>query len=260
MIRWLRRAGALVVLGTLGATGIAAQDFRWQGAVARGDAVTIRGVNGEITARAASGNQVVVRATKTGRRDDPSSVDIQVVEDADGVLVCAVYPARDRDRPNRCARGNAYRMNNERNDVRVDFVVEVPAGVELDAVTVNGEVRASGLSGRVKAVTVNGSIDIETAGVISATTVNGSIEARMGTAPTDRIEFTTVNGGIRLVLPRNANADVEIETVNGQIETDFPLTIRGRWGPRSATGQIGSGGPEIELQTVNGSIELRRAG
>jgi len=257
MVKSMRWFGAAVIaLGALSAADVAGQDFEWQGAVDRGDAVTIRGINGKIVARAARGNQVTVEATKRGRDDDPNSVEIQVIEDSQGVLICAVYPSRRNRDTNRCARGDDYEMNVRNNDVKVDFVVEVPAGVDLDAVTVNGGIEARGLSGDIKAVTVNGGIDIESDGVVSATTVNGSIDARMGTVPRDRLKFATVNGGIRIELPSGTNADVDIETVNGHINTDFPLTIRGRWGPRSASGEIGSGGPQIKLHTVNGSIEL----
>ncbi len=259
MVKSVRWVGVTVVaIGALFATEMAAQDFEWQGAVDRGDAVTIRGVNGKIVARAARGNQVQVEATKTARDDNPNSVEIQVVEDSQGVLICAVYPSRRDREENRCARGEDYEMNVRDNDVTVDFLVEVPSGVDLDAVTINGGIEARGLSGNVKAVTVNGGIEVESDGVVSATTVNGSIDARMGTAPREGLEFTTVNGGIRIELPAGTNADIDIDTVNGHIDTDFPLTIRGRWGPRHASGEIGSGGPKIELHTVNGSIELIR--
>ncbi len=255
-----RRTGLLaaaVLLATAG--GLAAQDFSWNGSVARGDAVTIRGVNGDLEARRASGGQVRVSASKHARHDDPSTVDIQVIEDDQGVLICAVYPTPSGERSNRCARGDAYHMNNKRNDVQVDFVVEVPDGVDLDADTVNGDVDIAGLGGRVDATTVNGSIDIQTQGTARATSVNGGITARVGRIEGD-LEFTTVNGSVTLTLPSSTQADVEMSTVNGSIETDFPITVRGRWGPRSARGQIGGGGTRLEVTTVNGSIRLQRGG
>lgn len=237
-----------------------AQDFEWQGSVDRGDAVTIRGVNGSITASAASGSQVQVRATKEWDDDDPDSVRIEVVEDSRGVLICAVYPSRRGRDPNRCGRGDDYEMSVRNNDVQVHFTVEVPAGVELEARTVNGGIEARGISDEVEARTVNGAVAVEANGPVSAETVNGAIEARLGSEPSEDLRFKTVNGGIRLVLPSGTDADVDIRTVNGSIDTDFPLTIRGRWGPRSASGEIGAGGPEIELSTVNGSIALVRGG
>jgi len=49
------------------------------------------------------------------------------------------------------------------------------------------------------------------------------------------------------------------------VESDFPFTvgagnhITGRPGTH-LTGKIGSGGGQLELKTVNGSIELRKLG
>jgi hypothetical protein len=34
--------------------------------------------------------------------------------------------------------------------------------------------------------------------------------------------------------------------------------VQGKMSPRSLRGTIGSGGPELELSTVNGPIELRK--
>ncbi len=257
-VRYLAAGAAFLLTGAT--TGAQAQDFEWQGSVDRGDAVTIRGVNGSITASAASGSQVQVRATKEWDDDDPDSVRIEVVEDSRGVLICAVYPSRRGRDPNRCGRGDDYEMSVSNNDVQVHFTVEVPAGVELEARTVNGGIEARGISDEVEARTVNGAVAVEANGPVSAETVNGAIEARLGSEPSEDLRFKTVNGGIRLVLPNGTDADIDIRTVNGSIDTDFPLTIRGRWGPRSASGEIGAGGPEIELSTVNGSIALVRGG
>jgi hypothetical protein len=48
--------------------------------------------------------------------------------------------------------------------------------------------------------------------------------------------------------------------VNGDLVTDFPLTVTGRFGPRHLNGTIGSGGRALALETVNGTIRLRKAG
>ncbi|MGH7541176.1 MAG: DUF4097 family beta strand repeat-containing protein, partial [Gemmatimonadota bacterium] len=128
---------------------------------------------------------------------------------------------------------------------------------------VNGDVMATGLGADARTSTVNGSIEVESRGVVSAHTVNGSIDASMRSAEwSGPLEFHTVNGGITLRVPGETRADIEIETVNGDLESDFPLTMQGRfrWGPRKLSGQIGGGGEALELHTVNGSIRLLRAG
>ena len=204
MSRWLPAGALVLTLATAGAAEAAGQasgapDFRWRGNVAAGQTVTIRGVNGSITATRGSG-EVVVEATKTARRSDPDDVTIEVIEDREGILVCAVYPS-GWFRENRCARGGSYRMRKRNNDVRVAFRVSVPDRVHLDAKNTNGDVRVSGLSGDVAAAAVNGDVTAESTGLVSATTVNGSIDAALGAAPGENLSFRTVNGRIRLTLP-----------------------------------------------------------
>ena len=237
-----------------------AQEFEWQGRVDRGDGVEIKGINGDIDATYTSGSEVRVRAEKKGRDDDPSEVRIEVVEHGDGVTICAVYPD-DGSRKNECKPGDAGHLSSRDNDVSVHFVVEVPAGVEFRANTVNGGVDAAGLQSDIRASTVNGGINVSTSGLAKANTVNGSIKASMGRADwTGDLDFNTVNGSITVEMPANAGARVKASTVNGGLETDFPLTIQGKFSNRKMEGTIGGGGRDLSLETVNGSIRLKKSG
>jgi Putative adhesin len=236
-----------------------ADEFHWSGRVANGDTVEIRGINGGISAEPAEGGEVVVTATKSARRSDPKSVEIRVVEHAGGVIVCAIYPQAD-GRAQQCSPDGGDHSNIRNNDVVVEFKVRVPRGVRFSGRTVNGDIETGPLGADVDAKTVNGSINISAAGVASAKTVNGSITARLGRADwSEELEFKTVNGGITLDLPADTNAQVTAETLNGEISTDFPLTLLGRISRRHLNGTIGSGGRELSLKSVNGSIQLRRA-
>ncbi|HEX6939009.1 MAG TPA: DUF4097 family beta strand repeat-containing protein [Longimicrobiales bacterium] len=238
----------------------AAQDFTWRGRLDAGATLEVKGVNGDIQAVAAEGDEVVVDAVKHGRRSDPDQVEIVVVEHGGGVTICAVYPTHPGDRPNECAPGGGGRLNARENDVRVDFTVRVPAGVRLAARTVNGEIEATRLGGDVVATTVNGDVEVSTTGLVEAQTVNGSIDASLARADwTDELEFKTVNGSITVALPADVDADVHASTVNGDITTDFPLRVEGRVTNRRLRGRIGNGGRELTLGTVNGSIRIRKS-
>jgi hypothetical protein len=236
--------------------------FHWDGQLASGGAVEVRGINGDITATPGTGARVEVEAIKRGEDDDPRDVSIEVVEDSEGVLICAVYPSEDRDEPNRCRRGE-NRSSVRDNDVDVDFRVVVPSGARFVGRTVNGEVRATGLSGEVDAATVNGPVTVATTGTAKAHTVNGSIDVATGQASWSGVrEFQTVNGSITLELPSATRAAVRGKIVNGDLDSDFPLTLEANneWGPKQFEGTIGGGGGgRIDLETVNGSIRLRRA-
>jgi hypothetical protein len=238
----------------------AAQDFNWHGRLAAGKRLEVKGVNGDVRAVLASGAEAVVNARKHSRRSDPDEVEIKVVESEDGITICAVYPTPRRAREeNDCAPGDRWHSNTENNDVVVDFEVQVPAGVEFNGKTVNGEMSAEGLKGDAHVSTVNGSVRVTTTGLAEASTVNGSVYAQMGRADwTDDLEFSTVNGGITLILPGKLDTEVRASTVNGEIETDWPLMVSGRFSNRRIRGTIGAGGRALSLSTVNGEIRLKK--
>src|SRR5437660_8848250 len=126
-------------------------EFHWNGKVAPGKSIEIKGVNGDVRAVASSGGgDVEVTAVKHTRRSDPDDVKIEVVQHEDGVTICAVYPG-DGARENTCETGEHGHMSTHDNDVRVNFTVRVPAGVRFVGHTVNGEVDAANLSGDVEA-------------------------------------------------------------------------------------------------------------
>lgn len=258
------RTRTMLVLGALALAAPLAQaegdDFRWTGRLKPGQTIEVKGVNGGIEAEPASGGEVEVLAEKRARRDDPDEVEIKVVEHANGVTICAVYPgSRWGSHSNSCEPGDGGHLGADRNDVEVEFHVRVPDGVHFAGRTVNGGVNAEGLGGDVLANTVNGSVRASGKGVVRGETVNGSLYARLGRADwTGDLSYSTVNGSITVELPEGANADVHASTVNGGIETDFPLSIKGKWGPKNARGTLGSGGRNLELETVNGAIKLRK--
>ena len=257
-MRTIMTAAALCLAAFATAT---AQDFNWHGKIAQGKRLEIKGVNGDVRAVLASRSEAVVNARKHSRRSDPDEVEIKVVESADGVTICAVYPTpRHAREENDCEPGDHWHSSTENNDVTVDFEVQVPAGVEFNGRTVNGEMSAEGLRADVHAGTVNGSVRVSTTGLAEATTVNGSVYVEMGRANwTDELEFSTVNGGITLIMPGKLDTEVRASTVNGDIESDYPLTISGKFGPRRLRGTIGAGGRTLNLSTVNGEIRLKKS-
>ncbi|UCF40476.1 MAG: hypothetical protein JSW43_12205 [Gemmatimonadota bacterium] len=113
-------------------------NWEWRGQVAAGQQVEVKTVFGDIRGVPTAGSEVVVKATKIGRAGAVDDVRIDVVPHASGVTICAVYPDVPGHAPNRCAPGDGGNMtvwDGGRGVVRVNFVVEVPDGVNLIAKT-----------------------------------------------------------------------------------------------------------------------------
>jgi len=217
------------------------RDFEWHGPIARGSFIEIRGINGNVRAMPSTSGEVEVEA------DVESGVQVQFMRHQNGVTVCSVFPGEKICRP----------LGDTGPGARVNFVVRVPEGVNFLGSTVNGGVEANALKSDVQAYTVNGQVRVTTTGTVQAKTVNGSITASLLKPFWSKpAELTTVNGGITLVLPSTANAALEAATKNGKIVTDF--NARGKVTDQEVIGRIGGGGSRLVLNTVNGTIALKR--
>ena len=237
------------------------ETWTYRAPVAPGRWVWIRDRSGSVTVEPTRGDSLEVSAEKSFGHSDPATVRIVAVPGSDGITICALWGREDRD--NRCGPGEAYRQRHvSHNDVRVRFTVRLPRGVAVGATTVSGTVRVTGASAPVVAGTVNGDVLAETArGPVNAYSVNGSVRATMrGFADTGGVKVATVNGAVSVELPARLDATVDANTVNGTIETDFPLTVEGKFVAHHAGGALGAGGRRIELNSVNGSIRLKKIG
>lgn len=250
---------AVVALGLVTAAPAMAQDtFDWNGTLDAGDEIEIRGISGDVRAVFVEGTTGRVEATKRGRSGDFDDVRILVDQDGRGVTVCAVYG----DERRRSCHDDSHHYGDRDHDIRVsvDFIVQVPAGVEFRPSLVSGDIEAEGLRSDVFANTVSGSIRVETAGIVEAHTVSGSIDAEMGASEIPDLEFQSVSGDITLFLRADANVDVRVSTLSGDFSTELPVEItrrRERFVGSSVRGRLGEGGPVLRFETVSGDIELR---
>jgi len=235
--------------------------FTWSGKMASGAWLRVYDLNGSISVERASGDVAEVTGEKHWRRGDPKDVRFVIVKDGENMTICALWG----DESSCSARGashHSHRHNDDHNDVSVKFVIKLPKGVKVDVNTVNGGLDVSGAQSEVEASTVNGRIEIATTtGPVNAQTVNGSVNVRMDAlSGTDDLEFSTVNGSVSVEVPSNFSGELEMETVNGSITTDFPLMLTGKINPKHIRAKVGNGGRRVEMKTVNGSIELKKAG
>jgi hypothetical protein len=158
-------------------------------------------------------------------------------------------------------------------EVNVEFRVRVPARVRLASVTtVNGSVAVHDVSGEGSLATVNGNVLLSrAAGMFSARATNGNLTLELlsldgGPTPQpgssrrarrSALIAQTINGSVVLALPAGAGAELEARTQNGDFSSDLPLLAHTSAAGRYIRGRVGSGGPLLQLRTVNGSIRLR---
>src|SRR5687768_12339489 len=87
---------AILALSVRARLGNAQDDlatFQWEGVLAPGRVVEIKGVHGTIQARRSSGDKVLITATRhAGQEGLPQAVRVEAITHDEGVTVCALYP------------------------------------------------------------------------------------------------------------------------------------------------------------------------
>ncbi|HZO92827.1 MAG TPA: DUF4097 family beta strand repeat-containing protein [Candidatus Baltobacteraceae bacterium] len=228
---------------------LAAVPFTYDGTMHRGGRLEITDVNGSI--RVHTGDRFHIRAEKHGTHSDPSQVAIRVETHGDTTVVCVRYP------PDQNAPCDAHESTHD-NDVEVDFDVEVPHGIALTARSVNGNVEAQNDGPIDDIASVNGNVRAEGTEVERIETVNGNIDAHVVGSRGGSLEAKTVNGELTVTLPGGSGARVTAKTLNGDIRVGLPVS-RPQFGPgASVNGTVGNGAYDLRLNSLNGSITLRR--
>jgi DUF4097 and DUF4098 domain-containing protein YvlB len=236
-------ATALAVLMSLPAVAEVTQEFHRTLPLAANGRVALSNINGDVEITGWSRNEVQIDAVKSAQDQQRlDNIRIDVENSGNSVEIETKFPEHTNNNPG-----------------GVHYTLHVPQNAVIDKVNlVNGSLTVQKLSGEVNANLVNGKVrasDLQ--GSVDLATVNGTLEANYASLNNVReIKLGSVNGKIDLLLPQSPNAEVSASVVNGSISTDFPLTVKGHFVGKSMSGTLGSGGVEIELNNVNGSIHV----
>jgi len=208
-----------------------------------GGIFSLANVNGSVRVDGWDRNQVEIRAVKTALHNpaDLDRVQISVESDGEHMAVGTHYP-----------QGSGV-------EVTVEYHISVPYRVQLAHVdTINGDVHVRGVSGAGTLDSINGNVEVlDSDGRFNARTTNGDVRLELKKLPQGApIQLATVNGSVVLSLPTGADAEINVANRNGDFHSDFPLRTLNAYDPRRFRGQLGNGGGDISMSTVNGGIRL----
>ncbi len=254
-------------------------------------ALTIDNIFGFIHVQGYDGREVKLAAHKTIKAESGEKIEkakkevkLDISEEGDAIKIVVNGPFRDE-------KGSICWPRDLGYVIQYDFELKVPHRTELSLKTindgfikvqdvegeckignVNGEIEVHKLVGDFKVSTVNGKVvmtDISGSG--KAHTVNGEVKVLFSKNPTSNCSFKTINGKLEIFFLPGLAADFQLKTFHGEIYSDFPAeylpTAPGK-GERKGgkfvyksshfSGiRIGTGGPEIRLETLSGNILIK---
>ena len=212
-----------------------------------------------------------IEAVKRTRGDQRELADVTIEVDAGNgrVDVRTVCPSDNlRLRGRRTGRGG--------DGVRVDYTVTVPGSTEVDAKSVSGNVRVTGVQGSVRAETISGSVttsrtpklevaksvsgavdisDIATDRGLTVGSISGTVRGRNVKARS--LDLNTVSGDV--TITDAACERIDGRSISGNIEYAGALARNGRYDLNSHSGTIrltlpDSPGFSLTANTFSGTI------
>lgn len=251
----LAAALAAVALAAAGGCGFplnaeAHDEWKRTYPLAPGGSVEIRNTNGQIQVEPGEDGKVEVVATRIARAgsDEDARNALKRIE-----IVESISP--NKVELDSSHGGAGFEINVSK---KVDYVVRVPRWANVTVTTTNGEIRASGVAGALRAETTNGAIKAtEIDGSVRMETTNGDVTLELTRITEAGVTCATTNGAIDLTMSSAAKATFDVETNNGSIDpTGFDLKVSDQT-RRHLRASVGGGGPTIKLETTNGGIRLR---
>jgi len=215
-----------------------------------GGTFELKNTNGRIQIDATDGSTIEVVAEKIARAasDEGAREAVRRIEITETV-------APDRVLLDSTKGGGGFQINVSK---RVDFVVKVPRTAQVRIETTNGDIEVTGLAGAFRAEATNGQIrgtGLENRAEVETT--NGQVSLAFAKLAEGGVSCTTTNGAVEVLLPQDAKASVTADVTNGEIETGgLNLTIV-KQSRRHLEATIGGGGPQVRVETTNGSVAVR---
>jgi DUF4097 and DUF4098 domain-containing protein YvlB len=139
---------------------------------------------------------------------------------------------------------------------KADLEIHVPSGSNVEVQSFSAEITVTGVTGAVRAESMNGAISVTGSDEVEAQTVSAGVTVSGGS----RVRAESVNGPVTV---KGAKGSVEASTVNGPLEvsgTTFEsVRLEAVSGDVTFDGALASGA-DLSIETVSGSVTVRVPG
>ena len=230
--------------------------FHWKGAVPAGKWVEIYSRDGDMRAELSRDGDVEVTAVR--KSGDARNLKLVVDRSYGTVRFCAINP-ETAVTSTPCQTSIRGGVINGSPEVKLDFLVKIPAGVGISLHTSSGNITAENVRSYVWGTSGRGNIRITTTDLAEANTGVGSIFAQFGRRSWRQdLEFLAESGNVTVLAPSDASMMIEAETNLGSVRSEFPGEVKPFGSGQQLFATTGARRGMLTLRTGRGDVALRR--
>jgi hypothetical protein len=225
-------------------------------ALPRDARVDVYAGSGYVLLKKAAGTDVVISVVKSQLA---ANAPVTMLKTAEGITICAVYPAQDPKKPHECMPGGKGRLydGNPQKLPDIGITVELPDGMAATASIGAGELRSTTVTGNVSLYSDRGTVTVTDGGVgdIRASVgMLGNIQAGLASGKRRRqVRLSSPGSGrVRVVMPKDLS-------VRYSVSTQRPPRIDPAFGITAKNGLI-SGSTSMSATDVDLTVDTGIAG
>jgi hypothetical protein len=145
-------------------------------------------------------------------------------------------------------------------DPLAGLLVRVPAGVNLDVNSKNGNVNVTDITGNVRVTAGTGNVKIMIAGYAEASSVKGDVNVTIGAATwPGTLHISSGDGDVTVYVLETASFHARLHTDDGVLFTDFDLRGTSHGNNETIDANVNGGGSSgLDLESRKGAVRLLR--
>lgn len=222
---------------------------------------------------ASSANKKVftVSPFEGGHGDRQISLEVKVPRD---VELAPIYVRRGNININNLDAGVSLRTDD--GNIRVErsgssgggFVEAMAGSGNVDLSNINGDVRIVAISSGITVQCVKGDVAARvSSGYVAASNIDGDVELNVSSGnasytgpihPQHRYRLKTLSGHVSMDISDSVGFTAVLSSYSGQLQTDFQFPDALLRTKQRIIGKHGDGAGRIELDSFNGSVQLRK--
>ncbi|MFN8431720.1 MAG: hypothetical protein U0V04_17195 [Spirosomataceae bacterium] len=247
--------------------------------VASNSVLAVYNINGSISVEGYNGDKVLIEVDKTisGKTSEIleeglKEFKLEFEQKGDSVIVFIAEPWDSRPQ----VRHWNKKEKKIHYDHNLNFRIKVPQNLNLDVSTINdGDITVNQVEGFMKVNNINGAITVNNAkNANEIHTINGDVNITYASLPPDNAKYYTLNGKLTVEFPEDLSADCSFKSFNGEFFTNFenieklPSKIQKIVNTngnetthklnQGSKIRIGKGGKDLNFETFNGNIYIKK--
>jgi DUF4097 and DUF4098 domain-containing protein YvlB len=212
--------------------------------LAAGAHVDVSNISGPVSIEATDGSSAEVHIYRTARNSEDLAWRKVFVEQTSSGLTIRQKPGSGEP---------------DSVDLLNRVVLKLPRQVSVSGKSISGDFNISGVTGAVDLNGISGSVDAKRLnGVLTVSGVSGNVRVAVARINDAGLRVSGVSRNVYLGLASDLNAELSVGNTTAGVSNKIQGLALVSVGPSNYSARLGSGGPQIVVSNVTGTIVLQR--